>query len=529
MSVASPAPAATLARDRPAGWPTLLALGLGLAGLALLFRAEAAAALRVWRDSTAYSHCFLVLPIALWLAWDRRAAARGLPLRPTPWPLLAIPVLGLGWFTAERLGLMEGRQLAALLMAQALLVALLGWRLARVQAPALAYLLFLVPVGGFLVPGLQHVTAGFVDVGLEMLGIPHVVDEFSIEIPEGMFYVAEACAGLRFLIAALAFGALYGVLCFRDPGRRLLFLVACLVVPILANGVRALGIVLAGHLLGSAEAAAADHLIYGWGFFSAIIFLLALAGLPFRQDARPPAAAAAMPLVPAGRPGAALAIAGMACVLAAAGPAASLLLNRPGAMPAPHLPGFVATGSCRALDAGDPAWTWHFGCNGAALSARVEFLPPHAPPALLRARRLAATERAASGDDAPADTITGQLDLAAGDAGITEIDPRVPPRWSLVESDEPARLTATATWIGGAPAPSGWSGRLRLAWDGLRGAGTPAALVVVTLAPPAPALDADWGPASRRDAPRRLLADFLRAQGEQFAAIAQATVGTETK
>ena len=86
----------------------LAALLAGLACFAVLFHAEAAAALGVWRDSTAYSHCFLVLPITLWLAWERRAAARGLLPAPTFWPALAVVPLGLCWFAAERLGLMEG-------------------------------------------------------------------------------------------------------------------------------------------------------------------------------------------------------------------------------------------------------------------------------------------------------------------------------------------------------------------------------------------------------------------------------------
>ena len=48
------------------------ALAIGLILLGLIFRTEAMAAYQVWNESTAYSHCFFVLPIALYLAWDRR-------------------------------------------------------------------------------------------------------------------------------------------------------------------------------------------------------------------------------------------------------------------------------------------------------------------------------------------------------------------------------------------------------------------------------------------------------------------------
>lgn len=56
-----------------------------LAAIGMLFHAEAAA-VAVWLTSTAYGHCFFVLPIAAWLAWERRTAALGLLRRLTGAP-----------------------------------------------------------------------------------------------------------------------------------------------------------------------------------------------------------------------------------------------------------------------------------------------------------------------------------------------------------------------------------------------------------------------------------------------------------
>lgn len=491
--------ATTAAGTRPATGllPFGLALAAGLACLGLLFRAEIVAAVGVWQASTAYSHCFLVLPIALWLAWDRREAARGLRPHPTALPLLAALPFGLAWFAAERLGLMEGRQLAALGLLETLLVALLGWRLARAQAPALIYLVFLVPVGSFLVPSLQRFTAGFIDYGLDALGILHSVDAFNIDIPEGMFYVAEACAGLRFLIAAIAFGALYGFVTYNSVGKRLLFLAASVVVPIIANGIRALGIVVAGHLIGDAQAATADHIIYGWGFFSVVIILLALAGLPFRDDIRPapPAPATPMPapgLVPS------LGTAALAALLAAAGPLAADELDRTGPAPSLALPGFVGTDACTP-DGPPTATEAHFTCRGLPLTATLRILPPHAPPAALRTARAEAT-----GEHDAADAVTSSLTAA----GLT---------WRTVEMLEPPRLSATAAWIDGKPDPGGLTSRLRLAWNSIAGPGTPAILVGASLQPQ-PLLNND-----DRDAATALLQSFLNAQTKLLAAIPHAT------
>ncbi len=276
--------------------PAALALGGGLIAFGLLFRTEVARAIAVWDASTAYSHCWFVLPIAAWLAWDRRAHAAGVPLRPILWPaLLAIPG-SLAWFAAERVGIMEGRQLVVIGFVELLFLAVLGWRVAWTFSAALLYLFFLVPFGAFLTPALQQITAWFVDAGLQVLGIPSFVDQFTIEIPGGSFYLAEACAGLRFLIASIAFGVLYACLMYRSPWRRAAFIAVSCILPVIANGFRALGIVVLGHILGSAEAGAADHIIYGWVFFSFLILALTLAGLPFREDGalRPAAPAASL-------------------------------------------------------------------------------------------------------------------------------------------------------------------------------------------------------------------------------------------
>ncbi|MCS6921851.1 MAG: exosortase, partial [Elioraea sp.] len=268
----------------PARWrPALVALALGLAAWAVLFGEEIAAAVGVWNSSTAYNHCWLILPIAAWLAWQRRE--RLAVLAPEPAPLFALLALpgALAWLAAERLGVMEGRQLVAMGLLWVLVLAVLGWRVALAFAGPLAYLIFLVPFGGFAVGPLQHLTAWMIDWGLDLVGITHFVDGLLIETTAGLFHVAEACAGLRFIIAALAFGALYALVIFRSPWRRLAVMALALTVPILANGVRAWGIIVLAEYLGSAEAAAADHIVYGWGFFSVIILLLILAGLPFRE------------------------------------------------------------------------------------------------------------------------------------------------------------------------------------------------------------------------------------------------------
>jgi exosortase len=181
--------------------------------------------------------------VAAYLAWQRRDAIASTPPKPAAWFALAALPVAACWLIAERIGIMEARQFLAMTLVQVLFVSVLGPRTWRALATPLFYLFFLVPSGEFLAPPLQSFTVGFITVGLDLLGIVNFVDGMMIEIPEGGFYVAEACAGLRFLIASLAFGVFYACLMYKSPLRRLLFVALSLFVPIIANGFRALGIV----------------------------------------------------------------------------------------------------------------------------------------------------------------------------------------------------------------------------------------------------------------------------------------------
>lgn len=254
--------------------------------LCLLFAAEAKGAYEVWLDSTAYSHCFLVLPVALFLAWTRRNALEWLaPQSEIKWLLLLAPLSFL-WLSAALISVLELQQLVVVAMFEVIALAVLGRAVYRAMLTPFLYLFFLVPFGYFLVPSLQEWTAAFAVTGLRLVGIPVYWDGLLIEVPSGNFVVAEACAGLRFLIASLAFGVFFAALVYRSRVRWLAFIALSIIVPIIANGFRAFGIIGLSELTNNATAVEADHLIYGWIFFTAVTMLLIAIGLRFSDQGR---------------------------------------------------------------------------------------------------------------------------------------------------------------------------------------------------------------------------------------------------
>ena len=266
------------------GWrPAIVLVGIAALVLGIVFQREISGAVQVWIESTAYTHCFLIIPLVGFLLWERRWVIASVSPSPTLWPLIVMPFLSGLWLIAAILDIQEARQFLLVAMFEVIVLVALGPRVFRLLLAPLLFLFFLAPSGAFLVPTLQKITAQISIAGLELLHIPVFSDGFMIEIPEGTFEIAEACAGLRFLIASIVFGCFFAVVMYQSVVRRALFITLSLVVPIAANGMRALGIIVLAHLEGSAAAVEADHVLYGWFFFTLVIILLIAIGMTFAQ------------------------------------------------------------------------------------------------------------------------------------------------------------------------------------------------------------------------------------------------------
>lgn len=263
-------------------WQSALTiLALTNAALILLFRSDAADMVDIWWNSSTFNHCLLIVPILVWLVAQRKEGLA--QLHPQPWApgLIYVAGAGLCWLLGDAAGLAVARQLGLILMMQGTVITLLGPNVVRGLLFPLFYMFFLLPIGEEAVPALQTLTADMCMVLLNWVGIPAHLDGIFITTPTGYFRVAEACSGVKFLIAMVAYGVLVANLCFENWTRRAVFLLACVVVPILANGVRAFATIYIAHYQGIAFAESFDHVVYGWVFFGIVIALVMAAGWPF--------------------------------------------------------------------------------------------------------------------------------------------------------------------------------------------------------------------------------------------------------
>ncbi len=361
--------------------PALAALAGLLFAIGWLYRDTAAVMVDIWNRSETFAHCFLVLPITLWLVWRRRAWLA--PMRPRPQPLVLLPMVAVAaaWLVADLATVNVVAQFAFVTLLILAVPAVLGFQVARELTFPLLFLYFGVPFGEFTVPTLMEWTADFTVGALQLSGIPVFREGQHFVIPSGNWSVIDECSGVRYVMASFMVGSLFAYLNYRSYRRRAAFMLVALALPVVANWFRAYMIVMLAHLSGNRLAVGVDHILYGWVFFGIVVFAMFIIGARWSQpDEMPPtggggsagtgsgggwpvAATAAGALVVALLPRLAVAAIEQA-ETAAAAPSVEL--------PAQLVAGWSATGTT-ALPAFTPIFT-----NPSATASRI-YEGPHGP------------------------------------------------------------------------------------------------------------------------------------------------------
>ncbi|MFT3717878.1 exosortase A [Pseudorhodoferax sp.] len=266
---------------------------LVVAGLLLLYRETVVGMVSIWARSETYAHGFLVLPIVLWLVWRQRHALARLVPQPSALAVLLMAGAAALWLAGDLVAVNAATQLALIALLVLAVPAVLGWRVAGALLFPLFFMFFAVPIGDFMMPKLMEWTADFTVLALRLSGIPVYREGQQFVIPSGHWSVVEACSGIRYLIASVTVGALFAYLNYQSARKRALFVLVSILVPLVANWLRAYMIVMLGHYSGNTIATGVDHLIYGWLFFGVVILIMFAIGARWADTA--PEVPAALP------------------------------------------------------------------------------------------------------------------------------------------------------------------------------------------------------------------------------------------
>jgi exosortase len=233
-----------------------------------------------WAHDDNYSHGFLIVPLALYFVWERRARLAAVRPRAN-WFGLVVVVASLGMLIAGTLGaeLFVSRVSIVFLIAGTVLFAA-GVDALRILAFPIAFLFLMVPPPAIIFNQiafpLQLLASRFGEATLQVLSIPVLREGNLITLANTTLEVAEACSGIRSLISLLTLGIVYGY--FVDPRLSVRTIIALSAVPIaiVANGLRVAGTGVAAHYYGAEAAEGFFHTFSGWVVFIVAFVLMYL-------------------------------------------------------------------------------------------------------------------------------------------------------------------------------------------------------------------------------------------------------------
>lgn len=250
-------------------------------GFAFLYAGVFRDLVQDWLHDGNYSHGFLIIPIAAYLVWERRAALRDAPMAPNAVGLAGI-ALGLLMLVSGTLGAeLFLTRMSMLCVLAGVVVFVLGWRPLKILAFPLLFLLLMIPIPALIFNQIAFPLQLFASrvgaAGLDALGIPVLREGNVIALASIVLEVAEACSGIRSLVSLLTLGIVLGYFMDSRTWLRVAIALATIPIAVLSNGLRVAGTGVAAHYYGNAAAEGFMHTFSGWFMFVVALVMLLIA------------------------------------------------------------------------------------------------------------------------------------------------------------------------------------------------------------------------------------------------------------
>lgn len=252
-----------------------------LAAFALLYRQVVVKLVSDWGTDDNYSHGFLIVPVALYFAWERRDRLFASVRQPS---ILGLVVV-LGSIATMIAGILGAElfltRISIIGLTAGTVLFVLGWQHLRVLAFPIAFMLLMIPLPAIIFNQiafpLQILASQFGETTLQMCAIPVLREGNVIVLANTTLEVAEACSGIRSLVSLLTLGIVYGY--FTDPRAWIRVTISLLTIPIaiVTNGARVAGTGIAASYFGPEAATGFFHEFSGWLVFIAAFAILFLA------------------------------------------------------------------------------------------------------------------------------------------------------------------------------------------------------------------------------------------------------------
>lgn len=241
---------------------------------ALLYREVIAELVSDWIRDDNNSHGFLIVPLALYFAWERRgrlAQAR----QDRSWAGAAAAFCGIAVTVLDMHPFVD--RIAMMVTLAGSLLFLLGWARLKALAFPLLFMLLMIPLPAIILNQaafpLQLAASKFGEWTLASCRVPVLREGNIVHLANTSLEVAEACSGIRSLVSLLTLAIVYGYFMESRLWVRIALALAAAPVAIVANAARVAGTGLAAHFYGEEASQGFFHGFSGWMVFM-VAFLM---------------------------------------------------------------------------------------------------------------------------------------------------------------------------------------------------------------------------------------------------------------
>lgn len=249
-----------------------------IAALAVLYARVLTNLLAQWWRDPNYSYGFVVPFLSVWMLWNRRERIRQHSLAPSWWGLLV--VLGaMGLLVLGTLGAENFLSRTSLLFALAgIAMCFCGWSFFRLTFSPWAALFLMIPlpviIYNRIALPLQFLASRFGTTLLDLTGVPVLREGNIIRLPTLSLEVAEACSGMRSLMALITISVVYAYLFEKRTWRRVALVLSAIPIAVVTNGFRIMGSGLLGQYWSPEKAEGFFHEFSGLLIFCMSCILL---------------------------------------------------------------------------------------------------------------------------------------------------------------------------------------------------------------------------------------------------------------
>lgn len=232
-----------------------------------------------WSTEQDYVYGFLIMPFAGFLLWLRRDLIPEAPFQGSLWGLGFLLVCGAMRIVAAYLQLQLLDPLSLLPCLAGVAVLAMGWEGLRWSWPSILYLVFMIPLPGFMAQllsqPLQEIGAVTSTYLLQTFGVPASVHGTVISLSRWELGVEEACSGIRMLMLFLAVcvGAAFAMM-QRPAWERVVMILSSILIAVIANVIRITVTGILYETTGPEWAEAVFHDLAGWFMMPLAVVLL---------------------------------------------------------------------------------------------------------------------------------------------------------------------------------------------------------------------------------------------------------------